>query len=128
MPKDTPEVRLAILETKQDSADEWRTKTDDTLAEIAKALQMLARIDMQNEGLTKQVLELRQEQRDTFSVLTKQAEDHGKRLAAVELAMPPLTSAESDRTSALKSIGKLVLAAFVGAILLHFFGIKVPGA
>ena len=111
----TPDVRLAILETKQDSQDEWRAKTDDTLAEIAKALQMLARVDLQNEGLTRQVSELRVE-------LTGQS----GRLTRVEAAMPALVSTKNTVMDLAKQAGKLAFTAAIAALLLHF-GLKVPG-
>ena len=126
------ETRIAVLETRQQSQDEWRLKTDTTLAKIGDALQMLARIDMQNEAMAKQVLELRTETRESFAAMHTRLQDGSDRMddldertAAIEAAMPGLVATKNTLIDYAKEIIKLVLVAVVTGVLVKF-GFKVP--
>ena len=111
---ETIPARLVRLEVKTENAEDWREKTDRTLAELVKTLQMLARIELQSDALAKQVLEFRAEHREANAALAQRVKDietDMPSLKATNKAAHFLTGAVVDR---IITIGASAAAAWAG--------------
>lgn len=111
----TPETRLAVLETKHQTADDWRVKTDKTLEQIAQALSALARVEYQNQTMLTQLQDLRTE----FKTAQAAAE---ARFRPLEDVLPFVAAARSGTRSAVNSMlaHLATAAAAIGASYLGF--------
>lgn len=115
MPDLSTETRLAVLETKHEAAEDWRTKTDQTLADIGKALQLLARIEMQNNA-----------QSEKIDALTARLNGMDEKVQAIEKKLLPLEETRQDTRDGFKELLKWVFGAVIGG-LLALLGLKHGG-
>ena len=112
-PSNSPETRLAVLETHHEADKEWRARTDRTLDKIADALLKMSTIEMQNIAQSKQLNELTVDVKSSFDALDA-------RIKPIEDKLPGLELTSQGSMSVFKTVAAAVLSAIVaaGAVML----------
>ena len=113
------QTRLAVIETKLNAHDDWRTRTDQTLSKIADTMQLLTRFNMQIEALTLQVREYREEERTARAAYALRSDAAvaalDLRISAMEAEMPALKQIKGGIFGAVSKASNYLLNIALGA-------------